>query len=139
MTKNTGESNSDKLRRLLHNCNKYVFFHVGNGAQQNKAISILLDGPISQKELQEKLGVQPASVSELISKLETKGLVERTRSETDRRVVMLTLTEKGMKREKTTDEIRSTEELFSCLDEEEKLQLINLLDKLDQSFSCNER
>jgi len=139
MAKNTEESKSDQLRRLLHNCNKYVFFHVGKGAQQNKAISLLLDGPMSQKELQEKLGVQPASVSELISKLETKGLVERTRSESDRRVVMLSLTKEGMKREKTTNEIRSTEELFVCLDDEEKDQLISLLEKLDQSFSGNER
>ena len=131
---NNDGSRSDRLRHLLHSCNKYVFYHAGPGVQQNKAIRLLKDGPMSQKDLQEKLGVQPASVSELISKLEARGLVERSRSETDRRVVILSLTEKAGKIEKKDLDIRSSDELFSCLDEEEQDQLICLLEKLDQSF-----
>lgn len=128
------ESNGNRIRHLLHNCNKFLFYHVGKGAQQNKAISFLLDGPMSQKDLQDHLDIKPASVSELISKLESKGLVERSRNESDRRVVMLSLTEDGKKQEKTREKIVSSDELFSCLNEEEQEQLIFLLDKLFKGF-----
>ena len=129
------ETKDNRLRLLLHDVNKYVFFHAGPGAQQSRAISQLMNGPMSQKDLQEKLGVQPASISELISKLETRGLVERSRSDTDRRVVILSLTEKALKMEKKNLDVRTSDELFLCLNEEEKDQLIRLLEKLDKSFS----
>lgn len=132
---NKEESRGDQIRHLLHSCNKYLFFHVGKGAQQNRALSLLVDGPVSQKELQEQLGVQPASVSELISKLEAKGLVERTRSDADRRVVMLSLTEAGKQREKIDHGLVSAEGLFSCLDDAEQDELIAMLVKLNKSFS----
>ena len=136
-TDNNESSKADQLRHLLHKCNKYVFYHVGPGARQIKALSILKGGPMSQKDLQEQLGVQPASVSELISKLEGRGLVERNRSDSDRRVVVLSLTADGMKHAAEAVETVSSDELFACLDENEQDQLIALLEKLDRSFSAN--
>ncbi|WP_341316765.1 MarR family transcriptional regulator [Paraburkholderia sp. IMGN_8] len=46
-------------------------------------------------ELSKLLGVDSGLMTRMLDKLETKGLLERSRSVDDRRVVNLTLTEKG--------------------------------------------
>lgn len=50
---------------------------------------------ISQKELAERMNVKESSVARLLDRMERDGLVERLRSEDDKRVTNLVLTEKG--------------------------------------------
>lgn len=50
---------------------------------------------ISQKELAERMNVKESSVARLLDRMERDGLVERVRSEDDKRVTNLSLTEKG--------------------------------------------
>ena len=52
-------------------------------------------GPMSQKELQERMGIQAGSISEVTLKLEKKGMVSRCKSPEDRRRILLSLTEQG--------------------------------------------
>ena len=52
-------------------------------------------GTATPKELAAKLGVTPGNVTGLVNKLEVAGLVTRTRTRTDRRVVMLRPTAKA--------------------------------------------
>lgn len=59
----------------------------GRGSQKRILILLLETGPITQRELTERLGIQPGSASEVIAKLENAGLVTRTESEADRRTV----------------------------------------------------
>ena len=134
MPVNENESR-EKIKELLHKCNKALFFHSGSGAQQTKALMMLLDGPMSQKDLQEKLGIQPASISELISKLESKRFLVRERSETDRRMVMVKITEDGIRSAKKRSEDNIRDDIEICLDPVEQEQLIVLLDKLYQGFT----
>ena len=49
----------------------------------------------SARELAEHTDVSPATVAQMLEHLEAAGLVARTRSEHDRRVVLSTLTERG--------------------------------------------
>jgi DNA-binding MarR family transcriptional regulator len=49
----------------------------------------------SARELAEQTELSPATVAQMLEHLEAGGLVERTRSEQDRRVVLSTLTERG--------------------------------------------
>lgn len=119
---------------LLHKCNKVMYFTSRNGMQQTEILRMLKDGPLSQKDIQESLGVQPATVSELISKLESKEFVNRERSETDKRVVMLTITELGKKALEKRIRETSADKVEICLDEEEQKELIVLLDKLNEGF-----
>jgi DNA-binding MarR family transcriptional regulator len=49
----------------------------------------------SSRELAEQAELTPATVTEMLDHLESAGLVARTRSERDRRVVLSTLTERG--------------------------------------------
>ncbi|WMJ75790.1 MarR family transcriptional regulator [Sedimentibacter sp. MB35-C1] len=53
---------------------------------------------ISQKELAERMSVKESSVARLLDRMERDGLVERVRSEEDKRVINLRLTEKGRQR-----------------------------------------
>ena len=126
--------NRRKIGTLLHKCGRTMFFHSKKAVQQTEVLKLLKDGPISQKDIQERLGVQPATVSELISKLETKGLVTRERSETDRRVVVLSLTEAGKHSVNKRENEQVEKEIVICLDEQEQEQLIALLEKLNEGF-----
>ena len=68
----------------------------GGPAQgQALVLSILLGREaLSQRELQQLLGIQPGSLSELLSKLEAKGLITRQKAE-DRRGNLLRITDAG--------------------------------------------
>ncbi len=50
----------------------------------------------SARELADHADLSPASVAQMLEHLEAAGLVKRTRSEQDRRVVLSTLTERGV-------------------------------------------
>jgi DNA-binding MarR family transcriptional regulator len=49
----------------------------------------------SARELAEHADLSPATVAQMLDHLEASGLVQRTRSEQDRRVVLTSLTERG--------------------------------------------
>ena len=87
-----------------------------------------------QRELQDYLGIQPGSMSELIGKLEQKGLLQRVASEKDRRSRILMLTEQGRE---LTDAVKEEQELFGILSEEEQGQLRALLTKLLEAWDKN--
>jgi len=70
----------------------------GLTAAQNAVIRCLhSEGPISSAELSRKLFVTPSNITGIIDRLEKKDLVARVRQESDRRVVMITLTQTGKK------------------------------------------
>jgi len=50
---------------------------------------------LSQREIADRLGLQPSRLVSLVDALETRGLVERTRSVSDRRLYELRLTPDG--------------------------------------------
>lgn len=52
-------------------------------------------GEITQRELTERIGVQPGSASEVIAKLESAELIVRTQNPVDRRTTDIRLTDKG--------------------------------------------
>lgn len=85
-----------ELSRLLMICGHRLYHNSAQGRTQTTVLHALHEGgPTSQKDLQERLGIQPGSMSELITKLETKGLLVRERDAADRRKVLLTLTVAG--------------------------------------------
>lgn len=95
---------------------------------QGRVLAILKMKPeISQKELSYLLDMTPQSLGEFLSKLEKNGYITRTPSETDRRVMMIKLTEAG--NEATEQEFRF-DNLFECLSEEEQKNLSDYLDRI---------
>ena len=56
---------------------------------------LLQDGPQSAIELSKRLYVTPSNMTGILDRLETKGLVSRTRQKKDRRIMGIQVTEKG--------------------------------------------
>ena len=83
---------------------------------------------MTQRQLTEKLGIQPGSVSEVIGKLERTGYVTRSENAEDRRTADIHLTQAGRERAEVKEQEKP--ELFSALSEEEKSQLLTLLERL---------
>ncbi|ALU15504.1 MarR family transcriptional regulator [Eubacterium limosum] len=104
---------------------------------QGKVLVMLAENDgVSQKLLTEQSGIRPASLSELIIKLERNGLVERQRNEEDKRNRNVYLTEDGRALAETIKSRKdeSADFLFDVLSEEEKETLTVLFDKLITSL-----
>ena len=135
MSTQSERTGDEYLRKLLRRSGSFLY-HQANHSQQDEVLRILAEcGPMSQKELQEHLSIKPGSASELISKLEDKGRLLRSRDASDRRRVILTLTEKGrnfvgMFRERPVDT------LFADLSESERESLAAILEKLLDRWGC---
>jgi DNA-binding MarR family transcriptional regulator len=89
-------------------------------------------GPVSQREVSERLGIHPSDVVGIVDQLAGCGLVSRERSEVDRRRYDLTLTQSGravMDRfEAVTHEV--DKDFYAVLTRTEQRQLEKLLGKL---------
>ena len=91
---------------------------------------------VSQKELGFILDIRPQSLGELLQKLEANGYIERRRSPTDKRALIVELTEKG-----ETFQLRKPdyEELFADLSDPEReilrKALLKIGDRLERLIS----
>ena len=134
ITEEMAAENRRKLGKLMHSVGRELYFHSSWGIRQTEILKMLYDGPMTQKEIQEKLGIQPATISELISKLEAKELVKRERSTEDHRVVVISLTNEGKKSAKRRMDENIVREVGIPLEPEEIAQLVSLLEKLERGF-----
>ena len=63
---------------------------------QGRVLALLnMQGEMRQRDMGYILNIRPQSLGEVIAKLERAGLVERRTSEKDRRVLLVSITEKG--------------------------------------------
>lgn len=105
----------------------------GRSGQQHILVKLLINGGhMTQRDLQEAAGISSAAISEVLAKLETAGLVQRTRSDEDRRQLDIALTADGEARaQELVERRRSFEaECLTCFDEQEQQQLVVMLDRL---------
>ncbi len=120
------------LLHKYHQQNHMNFGPMGDPRKgQGRILSILKMKPeISQKDLSYLLEMRPQSLGELLSKLEIKGYISRTPSETDRRVMNIKLTKEGEEATISTEQEFSFDKIFECLKEEEQQNLSNYLDRI---------
>ena len=113
------------------------------GKSSWKRVLIILDktGPITQKELTERLAIQPASVSDVLIKMEDMGYISRSPSAEDQRTANVSLTPEGQRqaREAVAQKTQRHREMFQCLTEEEKLSLLSLLEKVNADWETRYR
>lgn len=121
------------LRDISHTIRS---LYEGRGSQKRVLIVLHETGTITQRELTQRLGIQPGSASEVIAKLESAGLVERALSEADRRTADISLTDAGRHQAEEALEQRKHrhEEMFSALTTGEKEQLLSLLEKVNDDW-----
>lgn len=92
--------------------------------------------PMMVSELKEKLQVAMSTVTQMADTLDVSGYLQRTRNPTDRRVVMLSLTEKGEQlvnslKSKHLEHLRNALMIFS---NEQRDDFLMHLNKLSQSL-----
>jgi DNA-binding MarR family transcriptional regulator len=107
------------------------------GVSQDLAIyHIAQNKKLSQKDLANKLNITPASVSVIVHRMESEGLLIRLPDEKDGRQVNLLLTEKGQnlvpRVKNSWSEIQ--EKITSGLHESEKATLLHLLQKMEKNL-----
>ena len=112
----------------------------GRHRGQGRVISLLRqehDG-ISQRDLVELLNIRPSSLSEMLDKLESHGLIERRQHETDKRVSNVFITEKGRDAAAHAEEARqkSADTLLAALEPQEQESLSTLLGKVIGSLEA---
>lgn len=102
----------------------------GGPARGQALILSILAGreALSQRELQQMLGIQPGSLSELISKLEAKGLLTREKAQ-DRRGNLLRITDAGRQAIPQVD-TEEQDDPFAPLTDDQQNQLAALLRSL---------
>ncbi|MDE5908027.1 MAG: MarR family transcriptional regulator [Lachnospiraceae bacterium] len=124
---------NDKLIINLRDLNHMMRLLYEGKASQRRILIILNESEtITQRDLTERLGIKPGSASEILSKLESAGLIIRTQNETDRRTTDVCLTDSGRKLAQEALEQRQKrhEEMFSCLSGEERQELLSLLESV---------
>ena len=127
----------NKLQAMIRELGHASRFHFDGKGGQGRILRILSEtGMMTQRELTERLGIQPGSASEVIGKLEKAGLIARTASEADRRTADISLTEAGKAQaeEQMAHRKERSREMFSALTDEEKKTLLALLEKLNGSW-----
>lgn len=105
---------------------------------QGRLLTLLLrDGSMTQRELQDRMDIRSASLSELLEKMEQSGLISRERSDEDRRTVDIALTDAGLNaaHEAQRERAETAHQLFCVLSEAEQAQLAGLLEKLLAAWS----
>lgn len=102
---------------------------------QGRVLALLkLQPEISTKDLSYLLGIRQQSLSELLGKLEKAGYITRTPSESDKRVMMIKLTEKGKEAKQETPDFPN---LFDCLNPDEQSVLSGFLDRIIANIEEN--
>lgn len=92
--------------------------------------------PLRMKELAAKMGITTGTLTVNVDRLEKQGLVERIPHETDRRSILVALTEAGQElfREHHAHHLHLTRELQAALTPEESELFRAILTKLTQAL-----
>ena len=128
-----------RLMRLLHKHHLRAYAERGHMADptrgQGRLIAILkMQDGISTKDLSYLLDIRISSLNELLSKMEKAGYIKREPSETDKRVMLVNLTEKG-KNEQQQE--WNPNEIFNCLSKDEQKTFGEYLDRIIDSIQAN--
>lgn len=119
----------NSLGALWDRCGHMWLHRIGSKKRgQDSVLAIISQYPgITQKELGKRLEIQPATVSELLMKLERKGFVLREKDEQDRRSIRVQLTNDG---QTALEAPQEESDPFQALSADEQEQLRSLLEKL---------
>ncbi|WP_147819221.1 MarR family winged helix-turn-helix transcriptional regulator [Salidesulfovibrio onnuriiensis] len=88
------------------------------------------------KELAEKMGVTTGTLTVMVDRLEKNELVRRRPHESDRRSILVELTDAGHEHFLEHDKLHKqlTEDITSALSEEERSSLAMVLEKMNREF-----
>jgi DNA-binding MarR family transcriptional regulator len=110
-------------------------------AQFELLIELYANGPMHAGELAEAVEASAATVSGMLDGLSEAELVERTRSESDRRIVVVKLTRRGRRKVEARKAVwqRRWQEALEGLDDEELLVAARVLERIHGIFCEQQR
>ncbi|HEY7024258.1 MAG TPA: MarR family transcriptional regulator [Candidatus Limnocylindrales bacterium] len=125
------QSRQETLDAVLAELNQISFrdfqgalkrFHEGALSLVHLNLLMLLrfNGPLTMSRLAELLDVSVASATGIVDRMEKKGVIERRRSDEDRRVVQVYVTEKG-------------EQVFTQMQAERQSNMMKMLSNITES------
>ena len=127
-----------ELMRQMRRCNHLLYHKFSLNFSQNRILLLLhSEGPMTQKALMCQMQIQPGSLSEVLSKVESAGLIVRRRCEDDRRNCEIRLTPEGVEQAEAFERDRQdmAQLLFETLTPDEKQALSDILVKLHDHWS----
>ena len=86
-------------------------------------------GPVSRRELAERLQCDPSNVTFLVDRLESRGLLTRARASSDRRIKALALTPAGIELRDRLIATIADSSMFTSLTRAQQKQLADLLQR----------
>ncbi len=89
------------IRQVIQAANFNRFHKAGLSATQFMILNILPEEGMTISGLADKTNLAPATIVATVDSLEDRGMVTRTRSESDRRSVLVRITGEGMKLQNT--------------------------------------
>lgn len=117
------------LTSQLIKCGQILMHKTGKKRGQENILEILFQyESMSQKQLQEVLGIEAGSLSEILSKLEQRQFIERYKDINDKRKSIIHLTSLG--KEKIKHKKSNDEDMFDMLTSIEQQQLNDMLNKV---------
>ena len=125
----------EKFARLQWLCHKKKLREHASGGPmadptrgQGRILAMLkMQDGVSTKDISYLLGITISSLNEMLAKLEKSGYITREQSETDKRVMLVRLTEKGKEEERQETD---TSDIFRCLSEDEQKTFEGFLDRI---------
>lgn len=118
-----GDDHSALLSDALLRCAQHLRLHDGTKASQAVVLRLIGQGDITQKELVQLVGVRPASLSEILGKLERAGWITKAPVPGDKRSLLLSLTPQGQQQLSQLSPPPS----FSILSPQDQAHLLSLL------------
>lgn len=130
---------------LIHNMDKFtnqLIIQWNKSFKEDLGISHILvlshlheNGHSRPSDIARTLGLTPSTLSYLSDKLVNKKLALRTADESDRRIILLGITDKGAEvlRTATLEGQKLRRSLFEKLAVEERVQLVKLYEKLNST------
>lgn len=124
---------SDRIfERILADKNIDAF----NGAQGRILYVLWQEEYISLKELSDRTGLAPTTLTSMVDRMESSGLIRRTSDKHDRRKTLLALTDKAKKLQKDYTDVsdRMAEIFYAGFTEEEIRQCEQILVRIHENL-----
>lgn len=92
---------------------------------------------VTQKNLCRLMEIRPASMTDVLQRMEKNGLLERKTDETDLRSIRVSITEKGRKKAETALKVgeKMEQECFEKFTAEEKEIFISLMERMIENLA----
>lgn len=126
-----------KFMHRVHNVLHARLSQIGLFRGQPPVLHFLcLLGPMSQKELADRLGLSPATMTVTLKRMEKAGLIERHTDPTDQRVQLVNITEHGSAMNDAAASILSEirDECLMGFSEQERKGILDDLERMSQNL-----